>query len=388
MNKKIGGALLVVAAVALFIALGGYFLKNKHAQNYQAGTRENYVIPGVPYFGKHNQKGDAAYISGDSQSALASVLKYWDPEGTDLKDIYDYMSQMGNFTSPEQLRNYFYSKKGYLVSSFELKSIDDIRQFVNPDKKTPLIAFLPVGPDQPSSIRYRPASVIIGVKDDERKIVLHSYWFGNNYELSYDDLEKMKTVLPSGGKLSLVVIVPENSADKLKEIAKRSANPYPARTSVMTEGQEMLKDYAYAQGAWLADDGRTGLQYGLKIINNSKFENYFPPFFKMEIYSMLAGFSLGTKNINDAFTYANKSIDMDHDLNKPFRDYPGHDFPFGRDPNGGSSPHPYSTRGDIYSTQGNYAKAYDDYMTALGFDKNDKRASFGEAAAKSALDKK
>lgn len=384
---KLLGISLVAVAVILAVGIGGYFMMNKYGWGKKNVSVVNYVIPGVPFYGKHNQKGDAAYVIGDSQSALMSILEYWDPGNNDAKKLNDYMMQMGGAVNQTQIKNYFSQKKGYRVSGVELKSVDDIKQFVNPDRKIPLFAFLPIDTDQPASIKYRPAVAIIGVKDNERRIVVHSYWFGNNYEISYDDLGKMIGGLPSGDKLSFIAIAPEDLKSKLKEISSRNVSPYPARTSVMTEGHEMLKNFAYAQGGWLLDDGKLGLPYASKVANDPKFESVFPPVFRMEIYSMIAGFSLETHNADNAFTYANKALDLDHDLNKPFNDFPGSEFPYGSNPdNIGVSPHPYATMGDTFYFVKNYEKAYENYKIALNLDKGIKRALLGIDQVKKLMD--
>ena len=38
---------------------------------------------------------------------------------------------------------------------------------------------------------YHPATLLIGIEDSQKKVVLQDYWFGNNYEVSFDDFNKL-----------------------------------------------------------------------------------------------------------------------------------------------------------------------------------------------------
>ena len=151
----------------------------------------NYLIRGVPYFGFCNlyfHQADSTIIS-----SIMDILDYWGDERFGIEDLKEkFLAESQNKPSTIQMLNFFRENgyQAYRWASMEPgKELKEIKKFVNPEKKIPVIVF------QKSSLnlenKIRDFRVVIGVFDDEEKVVVHDHNFGNNYEISYSDFESM-----------------------------------------------------------------------------------------------------------------------------------------------------------------------------------------------------
>ena len=70
--------------------------------------------------------------------------------------------------------------------------------------------------------------MVIGIFDDEKKVIVHDHLLGNNYEISYQDFENM--FLPNAR--AILAVWP---SDKIKGIIKgpNSQTSYPPRLEAM-----------------------------------------------------------------------------------------------------------------------------------------------------------
>jgi tetratricopeptide (TPR) repeat protein len=150
--------------------------------------------------------------------------------------------------------------------------IDEIKKFINPERKVPVIifqraSFEPVSP----FFRYR---LGIGVFDKEQKIIVHDYYFGNNYEISYDDFEKM--FLPNAR--SILAVWP---SEELKEIIEEPNHQvaYPARLEAMDKiGDLLVTKRARANQYTMSDEFEKAEELSLyeDYFTDPNFE-YLPP---------------------------------------------------------------------------------------------------------------
>lgn len=372
-NKKI----VIPIAVLLILVLGiaGYFIWHK------AGFQKtDYVIPGVPYSGIYNHKGNLAEINPIVPAPVLSIAEYWNPGKVDSGKFNDFFrAQKGTITNAQRIKQFFDEIGGYDAKAEHLE-IRDLKKYINPETRTPLLLFLPVSSDQPAEVTFYPATLLIGIKETEGKLVFHDYWLGNNYEMTFDEFNKRwKKMRPDMRNLYLA-IQPSNLKDKLKEIQGKASSSYPGRTLTMQKTEQIFKDFSTAIAANWVNSDAIAKQYFLKTQNNPNFEEFFPPIFKVLLWGDL-GFAYAKEgDFDNALNYANKAIEADHDMDSPSGDWQGYEHP-GKNPEfAGVISDPYRNLGNIYWRQGNLQKAQENYQKAIEIAQNDfeARASFQE----------
>jgi len=231
-NKKQITLLAVVVFIILLFLAGFYYYSQLKAVNY--------LIPGVPYYGM-----TGLFFLNANSSIIASsldILNYWGDKGTGYKDLRTMFPP--DLPVKMTAVKKFFEDNGYqtYLSNFTQKGkgIDEIKKYVNPESKIPVIVFQKrsADPNSPSS----GSRVIIGVFDKDKKVVVQDQLFGHNYEISYSDFEKMIS-----DKSSILAIWP---SDKIKgTIAGPNYNqtyaPRTDRRNVQVPVSLKLADAAY-----------------------------------------------------------------------------------------------------------------------------------------------
>ncbi len=375
--RWVAAAVLVLAV----LAAGIFWMLWGKKQNIFSGP-VNYTIPGVPYIGIHNHTGKFNGLFADKDSAIVSVLEYWKPGENDLKKIRQAVARKER-TVPE-MANFVNGMSGMKAELKALK-LDELRGFVSFQGKTPLMAFFALDENQPAEMRYYPARVLIGIKESEKRLIFHDYWLGNNYEITFDAYNKLLEKTPPALRNKYLVIQPVDLKNKLKEIKKRQISTYPARTEIMDKAEQMFKNYALAWDPHDSGQYDLAINYFSKVLGNPKFEEFFPPEYKVRAYSELAEMQLGKNDLENALKNVQKAVEMNHDLDKPFGDWPGYEL-------GGNAPGrlgeitvPFRVAGDIYMRMNNFEKAKENYAQALVIKPTNSKAKAGLAAAEAAL---
>jgi len=371
-NKKI---FWLVALGAILLASGVYFivmLKNIN-KNEQVASAGAYTVPNVPYFGMYDHKGSfsfvCGYMSGDFCISALEILEYWNPGQNNIRSVCDRLgegisdSESAVRVAPYNLTQMF-DEKGFSVEFINI-SLADLKKYINPKSRTPLLLFLPISTDQPDTVPYYPATVLIGVDEKEQKLTFHSYWLGNNYELSFDDFNQLQNRLQPDQRNAYVVIQPKNLDEKLKEVSERKVETYPARTSIMQNGEQMFKNYAIGSGgAYNASLWPQALDYLSKTENNPSFNEFFPPYFKTMLYYQMAKMYFLKNDLDNALNYAQRAVAINQDLNKPWKDWPGYEVSYVRPDARGVAPEPYTILGDILDKKGDLNGALKAYKQA------------------------
>lgn len=361
-NKPKLKYLLLSAVLILCLGVLVWYLFTQPSGN----SFQDYTIPGVPYIGIYNHSGELSNLSGDTASAVASILEYWNPEKNNLVGINQaIMSRTGILIGENTVMNLIRNDYGnYKVEKVKIE-INEIKKYINPKIKTPLFLFLPIDKDQPLIITYYPATVLIGIKESEQKLVFHNYWLGNNYEVTYDDFNKLQERMRPDERNFYLVIQPKNLKEKIREINQRTTSSYPERTSIMKEAEAMFKNYAIERGANILSLNEVAIDYSLKVINDSNFEFYFPPYSKVRVLYELGELLLKQKDYPNALNYTNKAIELNQDLDKPFKDWPGYEIRSNKPDIIDRISGPYRVLGDIYKGLEDFSKSKEAYEKAL-----------------------
>lgn len=163
-----------------------------------------------------------------------------------------------------------------------------------------------------------------------------------------------------------LVVQPVNLSEALGNISSKDQEGYPARTEVMLKAEKMFKDYSIGLGAGLNGLNDLSESIFLGVSNNSDFEEYFPPIYKMRTYLHLPDIYLAKGELDKALEWANRSLAINHDLNKPFKDWPGFDFGYGKSSNyADEGTGPFLVLGEIYKEKGDCEKASNNFRKVL-----------------------
>jgi tetratricopeptide (TPR) repeat protein len=355
-NKKLVFGIFL--AFVLFLALAIFFISLKNRPVY---STVDYVIPNVSFGGAHNQTGEFASLNTETPVAVYSILKYWNKEA-DPRQVSSFFATMKlkdkNTIVSFFDRNY---KDKLKIQKVDLE-IGDIKKYINPDVRTPLLVTTVMNLEQPEEVRYYPVKVLIGYSDTKKTLTFHDFWLGNNYEVSFDDFKKMQEM--SGLNKDFLLVQPNDLKGKLKEIKSKEEKAYPTRTEVMKKTEKIMQSYAIGRWADYTKSDEIAESYLLKTVNDSNFEAYFPPYFRMKTYGYLTNTFNRENKYDEAMNYVNKAIALNHDLNKPFLDWPGYEISGNTLGDKSANCSPYYLLADTYRDMGELEKSKTNYRRA------------------------
>ncbi len=335
---KISTKVIILIILALFVVAGGFYY-------YRAQV--NYLIPGVPYYGFYNHFFDA---DSTRVTSVADILDYWG----DKVDLPALLSAFAATSTTLQLQKFF-QEKGYetyrYASAQPGNEINEIKKFVNPKKKIPVIVYQRRSVDPARIINgFR---VVIGVFDSEKKIIVHDHDFGNNYEISYKDFEVM---FGPNARAILAVWPSDDLAKKIK--GPDYSKEYPKRLRAMDNLGELLVKGADAVALADVSKNEQALQLYQEFVADPKF-SYFPPAHQVDFYTFLAQIYLQLGKTDEAIKVINeKALPINHDLTQSYEDW---EKPAGRD----RFVWPYYVLGGIYQKKGDKELARKNFEEAL-----------------------
>ncbi len=333
----------------------------------------NYTIPGVSHYDIWDHRGEAAYFTGETAAAVFSVLDYWNPGITkpvETDEFFKIERRATNSVGVEDVNNYvdLIAKDQYVIESVVLEK-NEIKRYINPEAKTPLLVYLPISEEQPIELSYYPVVVVIGVNEFEGKITVHDFWLGNNREISFDELSKFWGRKKPERRNEYFVIQPKNLKEALAGINTRKIEAYPTRTALMSKNETMIKDYVLGVGAQVALNYDLAESLFLKVQNSPNFQNDLIPVLKVQILARLAAIKLQNKDLAGALSYAEKAVELDHDIDKPLDNgWLGYEHIRLDMANRGKSSDPYRVLGNIYKAMEENDKAIEAYKKALEID--------------------
>jgi tetratricopeptide (TPR) repeat protein len=363
-----------IIVVILFLSIVGWFAWKSGSSG--SGSNYDYVIPGVTPVNVFNHQGNLSNLNlSDTVSSIASVLEYWNPGANNFVEISYFIKseKVKNGDSIRRLLDGFYKDK--YVFKREQLSIDELKQYINPKVKTPLLLFFPLSKDQPAEITFHPLTVLIGIKESEQMLVLHDFFLGNNYEISFTDFEKSWESMRSDERNAYYIIQPVELKKKLVEINSRKTEPYPIRTEVMDDFGGLIANYAISRAMEANGNVVSAMDYALKVKDDPRFQDELHPFYKMGTYLILTSINLRRGDIDLAKQFALSAVEFDHDLDKPYKNWPGIEM------NGnavgviGEDSAAYRLLGDAYFQNNEPELAKQSYKKALSIKPLDKDAS-------------
>jgi tetratricopeptide (TPR) repeat protein len=313
--------LFAVLIGALIVAAGFYY----YFYYYQ--PRVNYLIPSVPYNGVYNlffERADSTALS-----SVMDILGYWGDERFSLPELKKIFMEFATTSSaapgvlpPYETQSTFTMKKFFEDNGYETyrwasseagDELKEIKKFVNSQKRIPVIIYQNrhyLDSSEPVS-GFR---VVIGVFDKDKKVIVHDHDFGNNYEISYDNFEKMF----QPNSRAILAVWPSNNLKASLKGPDYSAS-YPPRLESMDKiGLLLTTKGAQAVGYLQFGNFEKSSALLKEMIDSPDFQ-YFPPAFQvMELYTLaLSYYNLGEYD-KAIKLITERVMPMNQNLNKPF----------------------------------------------------------------------
>src|SRR3989344_1490935 len=358
-NKRnlylLGGIILVV-----IIAGAGFW--------YWRAQQGNHLIPRVPYHGIYDCYFDCY---GNPVTSVLTVLEYYGDERFSRDELMKRIPR-GDKVSLKMLGQFF-EENGYdtyFATPPKEKVIYEIKKFVNPDKNIPVIVLKKRSPDP--QFEENVYATVIGISDKERKMIVHEYLFGNNYEISYDDFAGIYA--PRRFPRTMLAVWPsENLAPQLK--GKNTALPYPLRLPLMdTVGPFLAKQSDIGFMVREAEEDPARYEDIVKFAREQNIDprlESFHPLMKIYLRTGLARILRKADKINpqgrldEAIkVITDEVLPLNHDLNQP---YQGWILPSKLIKNGKVA-FPLMYLGTIYQLKGDFNKAFDSLEAAWAID--------------------
>ena len=275
----------------------------------------NYLIPGVPYNGIYNLLFREAAMS--NIASTMDILGYWGDERFSVSDLKNKFFPTSTSSLPYTPKHFF-EENGYQTYNWLTtqpgNEIREIKKFVNPDKKIPVMVFQRRSLD-PKIPEIIDAKVVIGIFDNEKKVIVHDFLLGNNYEISYDDFEKM---FPNGnGRVTILAVWP---SDKINGLIKGPDYniPYPQRLEAMDKLGNSLEPFT---SVYLPSEDGNSISYRLtsaaapeqvlifcKDITDDPNFKYFPRQFQVYFFSALARQYITLNQLDEAIRVLKENV--------------------------------------------------------------------------------
>jgi len=350
-KKIIGGVIIILLIAIISISIYNTYLG--------VPKKINYLVPHVPYHGIYN------HINGFYSSptlATLTILEYYGDKRYTVRQLLERLEfqTQGN---PSYIQNLaqFFKENGYEIAFGDPSktSLEQIKEYINPQKKIPVM-ILAKRSEDPLTKHTQEQRVVIGVLDDQKKLIVHDIAFGNNYALSYDDFQK--TYVPN----SILAVWP--SQDLGSQISGINANyMYPPRLRAMDiVGPLFIERMDAAYLAIIDKNYEEALALFNKIVQDPRFNNIHPVM-QLVIYFGLASVLESMEKTDELIALMNdKSLPINHDLDKNYDGWKYDlktEFPTLQKPEF-SLPYivlsnAYTRKGDLKKAREYYDKAFD-----------------------------
>ncbi len=229
----------------------------------------------------------------------------------------DRLEFLDKHFKPDKLKENvkFFQDNGYetyrWTSTKPGSELEEIKKFVNSSKKIPVIVYQKesVSPDS-ESLNFR---VIIGVMDKEKKVIAHDNFFGNNYEISYQDFQAM---FQPDARAILAVWPNKELAKKIK--GADHAMIYPQRLAVMDQLGEHLVKSSDALTYYYQKNYEKSFQVYQEFLSDPKMNSY-PPAYRVVFYNFQATLYFALNKPDEVIKFlTNQSLPINDNLNQPY----------------------------------------------------------------------
>ena len=262
---------------------------------------------------------------------VATLLRYWGDDidldsGAQFKEIRPiFNDDLGPQT--DIMRSYF-EKYGYTFTHEILPTPKDLKKYINAHTRTPLFFNIGFSVQVPQLVDYH---LLVGIKEKERKVVFHHFTLGTDYEMDFDDFEKLWAAYPSARlRHRYFIIQPKNISERLAQITQRPPLEQTRHVALVEKLIPILPEYIL--GMRTTSNIPAHIPHFEKLLADPAFA-YLHPTYQVSVYSRFADWQLRTglladdKNVRSAlFSDAKKNIqkahELNHDLDQPYGEWP------------------------------------------------------------------
>lgn len=306
LRKKVIALSVIAIAILGFLIWFFYYA----SYNFPSYSEEvNYTIPGVPY----NGISTLFFKNADSTtlSSISDITRYWGDKRfrlSDFKKAFPSIRERAEYDSAipaatlSSLKSFFENNgyETYFETSSAGKEIQTIKKFINQKKKIPVIVFQKRSADP--SIAASGYRVVIGIYENQNKVIVHDHDFGNNYEISFEDFNKMCVK----DACSILAIWPSDDL-KSKISGPDFSSPYPKRIENADKlGNLLVWGAKIEEYYWKKDYVNQNLLLD-KFIKDESF-TYFPAACRMEFLSSFANSFIDINQSEKAIEMINNEI--------------------------------------------------------------------------------
>lgn len=303
MNKK---QIIILIVVLTLLGVGGTYY-------YFWLGRVNYLIPSVSYNGIYNLFFQGAAVDSSEISSILNILGYWGDKRFAASDLaqkfptsrFATSTPVSPMTLKSEVQNFF-MENGYETSEWlSVKPdnvIEEIKQFVNSKKKTPVIVLSKRTLDERNNVHIFMVQIVIGVFDNSQKVIVHDHYYGNNYEITYGDFVKL---FQAG--TGILAVWP---SDKIKgSIAGPNYNAtYPQRLEGMDKAGTLLATkYLLALQLWRRGFHKESIAVYKEFFNDPNCK-YLPPVFQVVRLSSFAKLYIGLNQTSEAIKIIKEQV--------------------------------------------------------------------------------
>lgn len=310
-NKKI----LFLFPLLIIAIIGGVFL--------YSNRKTDYIIPGVTPITMYTENiGHFPNMHDSRVAAVEMILGYWG-DHVNFDDIKKHANIKTFFTnlpveSRSVLRKEFFGNQGYISNVLTLRTPKELKQYINPQTRTPLLLVAPLSP-QTSTIPE--AWILIGIKERSQTYVFHQFYLGNNIELTFDEFDKLWATSPYASiRNEYVVIWPQNKEERLAKLRNEPSVPYSPLPQVAQAIRTLLPQYLKVNAeANIAAPERVQSFY--TVMKSAEFAKLHP-LYQIALYARYAQRGITYKHFDEAFSNLEKAEALNHDLNKAYDTWP------------------------------------------------------------------
>ena len=276
-----------------------------------------YVIPNVPPLSVYDSEMFNGLIGNSEEIAMLTILRYWGEEAPlyDRELRSDILSVFPNWIPDVDKMREFYTSRGYHFEINFLSTPEQLANYINTEKRIPLLFSQPVDPTDPRSFLFK---VLIGIKDNGRTVVIHDTHKGNNYELSYKDFEDLWKVYDYPWYIHRYFIISPTDEKRVEVIKNKVASPYPERLAIMNRFEPPLTSLMHI---FLADD-KSALEKQVQGLLNDPLFNDLHPRIKTSALTVIANKYAEFGDYKNVLPYLNKALEVNHDLDKQYGEWP------------------------------------------------------------------
>lgn len=268
-------------------------------------SNTNYLIPEVPYHGIYDlffKRANSATIA-----SVLSILEYWGDKRFGINELRKALFPRRAFSSLTIVKKFF-ENNGYSIYVRQFSDtndnnqiINEIKKFVNPREKIPVIVyqkrFL-----NPESYIFGPR-IVTGIFDNKNKIIVNDDILGSNYEFSYQEFKNLSS--PNYFPAILAVW----PSEKLKGIIRGRNYPisYQPRLEVMDKLSPLLiklRDAVFYSRFKTKKNLERAITFYREVINHPDFQ-YFPRAFQVSTLCSFGRFLIRRGQFDEAIDIIN-----------------------------------------------------------------------------------